>query len=502
MSEPPLLLSKDDGSDGLGLGRPRRPDWAKHEIFLSFSSKDQAACDFISKQLAAEGLEPWWCIPGVKPGQDFTELIVQKLGEARCFILLLSEHALRSPWVKSEVALAFERQQSGKLETILVFRLDDVNLKGKGMELPLARYQKVNEHVSDWKDDVPALISCVKEIFETTIPEPEPDRSTVRVRIPPFHYGSVVPPAYFIDREVELEAAQQYIRTRQSFLIVGNRRAGKSSFGQKLIHTLMSRAESDGTRILGSYLDLQQYPVLDVNRFLGHTLLNLIGEVSRQVFTCKFSTLIRQDPYDVHPELRADAPFNDLLHLYQAVFKRTHTSKKARPVDLSQHEFEGYIKDLVEILRQKSWTDIFIFYDEANRLPVDLSLEFLAWNVDALNRAGIVSIYAASPEMAEKFKDWSDREIHIGPFENVEDMLRLLSRYYFDLVSPKGALPVTEDAIKLIWELSLRVPYLIQQISGRSFAAASKEGAKLVDERHVKGAHDDLRFSKPEMFIS
>ena len=49
------------------------------------------------------------------------------------------------------------------------------------------------------------------------------------VRVPPFHYANVVPIDFFIDRESELEEARELIRSRQSFLIVGRRRAGKTS---------------------------------------------------------------------------------------------------------------------------------------------------------------------------------------------------------------------------------------------------------------------------------
>jgi hypothetical protein len=320
------------------------------------------------------------------------------------------------------------------------------------------------------------------------------------VRIPPFHYGSVVPLDFFIDRELELERAREFIATRQSFLIVGRRRAGKTSFGQKLIHSVMASRAPSAPRALGSYLDLQQYSTLDVDRFLAHTLLNMIGEVARQVFYCKYTTLSRKNPFDLHPELLQDVAFNDLLELYREVVERTHTSKRTTPSELRPDEFERFIADLIEIIRNKGWSDIFIFYDEANRLPLDLSVEFLTWNVEALNRAGIVSVYAASPEMAEKFNSWSDREIRIGPFLNVEDMLRLLAKYYFGDVSLKDDLPVADEAIVRIWELSRGIPYLIQHISGQSFSCANREGARSVDERHVRIAHEELSGKRPEIF--
>jgi hypothetical protein len=341
--------------------------------------------------------------------------------------------------------------------------------------------------------DSPAPKHASPTVLSTATP-------VVAVRIPPFHYGSVVPLDFFIDRELELERAQELIATRQSFLIVGRRRAGKTSFGQKLIHSVMASGVAARVRVLGSYLDLQQYSILDVDRFLAHTLLNMIGEVARQVFCCKYTTLSRKNPFDLHPELLQDVAFKDLLELYHEVEERTHTQGRTTPSELRPDEFERFIADLIEIVRNKNWSDMFIFYDEANRLPLDLSVEFLTWNVEALNRAGIVSIYAASPEMAEKFNPWSDREIRIGPFLNVEDMLRLLAKYYFGDISLKVDLPVAREAIVRIWEFSLGIPYIIQHISGRSFSCASKEGSKRVEERHVRAAYEELRNKKPEVF--
>ena len=119
--------------------------------------------------------------------------------------------------------------------------------------------------------------------------------------------------------------------------------------------------------------------------------------------------------------------FKNLLALNRAVVARTHTRGRNVPPKLRTDEFERFIADIMEIVRKKGWSDLCVFYDEANRLPLDLSERFLRWNVEALNRAEVVSIYAARPELVDRFRDWSDREIQIGPFMKVEDMLRLLA---------------------------------------------------------------------------
>jgi len=124
------------------------------------------------------------------------------------------------------------------------------------------------------------------------------------VQVPSFHYGGVVPPDYFIGREEELDEASRLIRAGQGLLLVGNRRAGKTSFCTKLIHEIMGRADND---VLAAYLNLQLCLELTLETFLEHTLLNVIGEMARQVFHCKYSDLLAPNPSETSARLREDA---------------------------------------------------------------------------------------------------------------------------------------------------------------------------------------------------
>src|SRR5262249_50298555 len=94
---------------------------------------------------------------------------------------------------------------------------------------------------------------------------PRPRETRPGVTGPRFHYGSVVPVEYYIDRERELADAQELIDTGHSFLLVGDRRSGKTSFCQKLIHQLMGRPDNT---VLAGYLNLQQREDLSVRTFL------------------------------------------------------------------------------------------------------------------------------------------------------------------------------------------------------------------------------------------
>jgi hypothetical protein len=324
----------------------------------------------------------------------------------------------------------------------------------------------------------------------------------ITLRVPSFHCGSIVPLDFFIDRERELELARAFIESRQSFLLVGRRRAGKTSFGQKLMEALRAEGATCRGKVFGCSIDLQQYKELDEASFLANTLLNLIGDVARRAFPCKSTTLMSKNPFSEHPSLEQDAAFKNLLALNRAVVARTHIRGRNVPPKLRTDEFERFIADLIEIVRKKGWADLYIFYDEANRLPLELSERFLRWNVEALNRAEVVSIYAAGPELVDRFKDWSDREIQIGPFMKVEDMLRLLARYYFGASSLRDDLPVAKEGILRMWELSQGVPYLIQHLANESFARACAEGTGRAEERHVLDAHRTLFRKRPEVFLN
>ncbi len=320
------------------------------------------------------------------------------------------------------------------------------------------------------------------------------------VEVPSFHFGSVVPPDYFIDREDELEEASQLIEAGQGFLLVGNRRAGKTSFCTKLIHEIMGKP---GNVILATYLNLQQCTQLTIETFLEHTLLNLIGEMARQVFQCKYSDLLRPKPIESNERLRNDPEFAEYVDLFARVKERTHAQPGATPSPLAASEFVQLSQDLLQILRAKRWRCCVIFYDEANRLPHELSVELLASNEETLNTAGLISVYAASPEMEKSFGELSDvlgHHLRLGPFRSHEDLLRLLGRYCGTIKDVQDEPPAEMAAIELLWRHSRGFPYVIQLLAGQSFRLARDQHSPIVKARHVEQALDQLRREKPHLF--
>jgi hypothetical protein len=318
--------------------------------------------------------------------------------------------------------------------------------------------------------------------------------------VPRFHYGSVVPPPYFIGREKELAEAQGTIRACQSFLIVGSHRAGKTSFCKKLIHELMG---SPGNRVLAAYLNLQQLVDLTVETFLEHTLLNVMGEIARQVFGCKYTDLMRADPPASHAGAGDAVAFDSFSHIFRLVMSWTQSGRGPAPTPLRSQEFVQFTKDLLEIVRRRGWGDVAIFYDEANRLPRDLSVDLLVGNEEALHAAGVISVYVASPAMIDKFRPVYDsfgRELRLGSFSDIDDLRHLLARYYFGDAGRVAELPVAPDAIDLLWKVTGARPFPIQLVAGRSFEYACGRKAHYVEACHVEEAYRALLSEKPQCF--
>jgi type II secretory pathway predicted ATPase ExeA len=318
--------------------------------------------------------------------------------------------------------------------------------------------------------------------------------------VPPFHFGGVVPPEYFTDRREELREAERIVRGRQSLLLVGEHRAGKTSFCKMLIHQMMNAPNND---LLAVYVNVQTWPVVTIGTFLEHTILNMIGEIARQVFGCKYMALAASDPMAEYPALREDELFRAFVDRYRLIRKRTYADGPSAPAPFQAQEFVRFHHELSEIVRDKGWGNSVIFYDEANRLPRELSVELLLSHEEALSMAGITSVFAASPAMLEAFEELQDsfgHQLHLGPFRERSDMQRLLARYCFHDASRTMDIPLSSSALELLWRLSQGKPFLIQLIAGESFKQAAHRGDQVVDDRHVQEAHSLLRRTKPRAF--
>ncbi len=468
-------------------------------VFVSYSHLDSEAVYAELERLDRAGCRVWYD-RGIRPSSDWNEQLADSIARCETFLIFITPGAVASPHVLNEVHFAL-----GRGRQILMVHLQPTELP-PGLQLQLGRFQAILRHSMSEERYHEILRGALSaRVFKAPvlpvapdIGRPPPPSAPTTVSLPSFHYGSVVPPEFFIDREDALRDGARLVRDGHGFLLVGNRRDGKTSFCTKLIHEIMG---APGNDILAVYLNLQQCEKLTPESFLEHTILNLVGEMARQVFDCKYSLLLRPQPAEWSEPLRSDGEFAEFVDLFARIRERTHARHGTDPSPLLAGEFVQFAQDLLAVQRAKGWRRCAIFFDEANRLSHALSVDLLESNEETLSAAGVASVYAASPEMEESFSRLSDvfgHHLRLGPFASPNDLKSLLARYCASDGRP-GQPPAEPDAFDRIWELSRGRPYLIQLLAGGSFQAARAAGATVVTADHVGLAYDNLKRDKPHL---
>ena len=97
-----------------------------HDVFISYSSQDKEAAQAICHILEHNEIKCWMAPRDIPPGSEYGDLIDEAIKVSTVVVLLFSETAAASLWVKGELNIAFEEQK-----IIIPFRLDMTPLKGQ-----------------------------------------------------------------------------------------------------------------------------------------------------------------------------------------------------------------------------------------------------------------------------------------------------------------------------------------------------------------------------------
>lgn len=77
-----------------------------HDVFISYSSKNQFEADLVKEVLQSNGIRCWMAPDDIPFGENYAKAIPAAVGSCRIFVLLLSGAAQMSPWVSKELDLA------------------------------------------------------------------------------------------------------------------------------------------------------------------------------------------------------------------------------------------------------------------------------------------------------------------------------------------------------------------------------------------------------------
>lgn len=96
-----------------------------HDVFISYSSQDKDAANAICHVLEENNIRCWIAPRDIPAGAQYGDLIDDAIKSCQVVVVLFSETAAVSQWVKSEMNIAFDEQK-----VIVPVRLDNTPLTG------------------------------------------------------------------------------------------------------------------------------------------------------------------------------------------------------------------------------------------------------------------------------------------------------------------------------------------------------------------------------------
>ena len=82
-----------------------------HDVFISYSSKNSAAAQAICHELEDNNIKCWMAPRDIPVGAKYASVITQAIKECKAVVLVFSEFSAISPWVESEINIAFSNRR-------------------------------------------------------------------------------------------------------------------------------------------------------------------------------------------------------------------------------------------------------------------------------------------------------------------------------------------------------------------------------------------------------
>jgi hypothetical protein len=126
---------------------PVRSDLRQDDVFLSYSSKDGAQIQSLADELEGKHISVWYD-RGLIGGQPYRDVLRQRIETVKAVVVLWTENAIRSKWVRAEADLADRHNK--------LICLRDPKLEPARIPMPFA----ANEHIVD-SGKMPELLEAL-----------------------------------------------------------------------------------------------------------------------------------------------------------------------------------------------------------------------------------------------------------------------------------------------------------------------------------------------------
>jgi hypothetical protein len=130
-----------------------------HDVFISYSNKDKAVADAVCSGLETAGIRCWIAPRDILPSEEFDDVIIRAIKNAKLMVVIFSSNVLDSKWAKGEIQTAFD-----KGIPIIPFRIEFVEPQG-GLELFLGRKHWLDALTPPLELHIEELVRSVRAAF-------------------------------------------------------------------------------------------------------------------------------------------------------------------------------------------------------------------------------------------------------------------------------------------------------------------------------------------------
>ena len=110
-----------------------------YDVFLSYSSKDKPWVSEFVSALRTGGVQAWFDVADIAPGERWQEKIQEALRESGTLVIVLSPNSIESPWTFFELGAAVADKKK-----IIPVLLEDVDLAR--IPVALRQFQVLREN--------------------------------------------------------------------------------------------------------------------------------------------------------------------------------------------------------------------------------------------------------------------------------------------------------------------------------------------------------------------
>ena len=131
----------------------------KYDVFISYSSKNAPTAQAICHELEDNGIRCWMAPRDIPVGSKYATVITQAIKECKAVVLVFSEQSAISPWVESEINIAFSNRKP-----IIPYKIDLATLENYDEFYLMLNNRHWIESYPDFKTRFSELVSVVSSL--------------------------------------------------------------------------------------------------------------------------------------------------------------------------------------------------------------------------------------------------------------------------------------------------------------------------------------------------